>query len=119
MDRPSALGLLSLWYIPAPKTIYRAVRKVKPGHYLVASTNGIRETCYWDLSYANVEQRSESEWGERLRHQLCEATRVRMMSDVPLGAFLSGGIDSSSVVAMMSHLSKRAVTTCYIGFHGQ
>ena len=117
MDEPALSDYFSFGYIPAPKTIYRAVRKVKPGHYLVASTNGIRETCYWDLSYANVEQRSESEWGERLRHQLCEATRVRMMSDVPLGAFLSGGIDSSSVVAMMSHLSKRAVTTCSIGFN--
>jgi asparagine synthase (glutamine-hydrolysing) len=116
MDDQALSDYFSFGYIPAPKTIYRSVRKVMPGHYLVASAAGVRETCYWDLSFAKVEQRSEAEWGERLRHELCEATRVRLMSEVPLGAFLSGGIDSSSVVAMMSHLMKRAVTTCSIGF---
>ncbi len=116
IDEQALSDYFSFGYIPAPKTIYRTVRKVMPGHYLVASANGIRETCYWDLSFARVEERSEAEWCERIRHELCAATRVRLMSDVPLGAFLSGGIDSSSVVAMMSHLMKRAVTTCSIGF---
>jgi asparagine synthase (glutamine-hydrolysing) len=116
IDEQGLCDYFSFGYIPAPKTVYRAVRKVMPGHYVVASARGIRETCYWDLSFANVEQHSEAEWGERIRHELCEATRVRLMSDVPLGAFLSGGVDSSSVVAMMSHLMKRAVTTCSIGF---
>ncbi|MBZ5695434.1 MAG: amidotransferase 1, exosortase A system-associated [Acidobacteriia bacterium] len=116
MDEHALSDYFSFGYIPAPKTIYRSVRKVMPGHYLVASANGVRETCYWDISFANVEQHTEAEWGEMLRHELCEATRIRLMSDVPLGAFLSGGIDSSSVVAMMSHLMKRAVTTCSIGF---
>ena len=116
IDEQALSDYFSFGYIPAPKTIYRSVRKVMPGHYLVASAAGTRETCYWDLSFANVRQQSEEEWGEQLRHQLCEATRIRLMSDVPLGAFLSGGIDSSSVVAMMSHLMKRAVTTCSIGF---
>jgi asparagine synthase (glutamine-hydrolysing) len=116
IDEQALSDYFSFGYIPAPKTIYRSVRKVMPGHYLVASADGTRETCYWDLSFANVRQQSEEEWGEQLRHQLCEATRIRLMSDVPLGAFLSGGIDSSSVVAMMSHLMKRAVTTCSIGF---
>jgi asparagine synthase (glutamine-hydrolysing) len=116
IDEHALSDYFSFGYIPAPKTIYRSVRKVLPGHYLVASASGVRETCYWDLSFANVQQRSEAEWGERLWHELCEATRVRLMSDVPLGAFLSGGLDSSSVVAMMSHLMKRPVTTCSIGF---
>jgi asparagine synthase (glutamine-hydrolysing) len=117
MDEQALSDYFSFGYIPAPKTIYRSVRKVMPGHYLVASASGVRETRYWDLSFNKVEERSEGEWGERLRHELCEATRVRLMSDVPLGAFLSGGIDSSAVVAMMSHLMKRAVTTCSIGFN--
>lgn len=116
IDERALSDYFSFGYIPAPKTIYRSVRKVMPGHYLVASSDGVRETRYWDLSFAKIEERSEEEWGERLRHELCEATRVRLMSDVPLGAFLSGGIDSSSVVAMMSHLMERAVTTCSVGF---
>src|SRR5215831_2895609 len=114
MDEQALSDYFSLGYIPAPKTIYRSVRKVMPGHYVVAATEGIREASYWDLSFAHVEQRSEAEWGEILRQELSEATRVRLMSDVPLGAFLSGGIDSSSVVAMMSKEIGRAVTTCSI-----
>jgi asparagine synthase (glutamine-hydrolysing) len=106
----------SLGYIPAPKTIYRAAHKLRPGHYLVASAEALREVQYWDLSFAEIENRSEAEWCELLRHELCEATRVRLMSEVPLGAFLSGGVDSSSVVAMMSQALKRPATTCSIGF---
>jgi len=116
IDREALSDYFSFGYIPSPKTIYRAARKVKPGHYLVASEGRVREVCYWDISFAKVENRSEDEWCELLRHQLCEATRVRLMSDVPLGAFLSGGVDSSSIVAMMSKLMRRPVTTCSIGF---
>ncbi len=116
IDHQALSDYFSCGYIPAPKTIYRAARKVRPGHYLVASSGGVREVCYWDLSFAKVENRTEEEWCELLRHELCEATRVRLMSDVPLGAFLSGGVDSSAIVAMMSHLMKRPVTTCSIGF---
>jgi len=106
----------SLGYIPAPKTIYRAANKLLPGHYLVASAKGIRVQRYWDISFAEVEQRTEEEWCELLRHQLCEVTRMRLMSEVPLGAFLSGGVDSSSIVAMMAKIMNRPVTTCSIGF---
>jgi len=114
---PQALSdYLAYGYVPAPKTIYKAVRKVQPGHYVVASAREVKETQYWDISFAHTEERTEEEWCEILRHELCEATRVRLMSEVPLGAFLSGGVDSSSVVAMMSHLQKRPVTTCSIGF---
>lgn len=116
IDKEALADYFSFGYVPAPKTIYAAVRKVLPGHYLVVSEKEFRETSYWDLSFGNIENRSEEEWAEILRHQICEATRVRLMSDVPLGAFLSGGVDSSSVVAMMTHLMKRPVTTCSIGF---
>lgn len=118
LDHAALSDYFSFGYIPAPKTIYRAVRKVMPGHYLVASANGVRETCYWDLSFSTIDhERTEAEWGERLRHALCEATRIRLMSDVPIGAFLSGGIDSSSIVAMMNRqMGRRSVTTCSIGF---
>jgi asparagine synthase (glutamine-hydrolysing) len=116
IDESAVSDYFSFGYIPAPKTIYRAVRKVLPGHYIVATASGIRESCYWDLSFQEVQEQSEADWCDRLLEELCEATRIRLMSDVPLGAFLSGGIDSSSIVALMSRLMNRPVTTCSIGF---
>jgi asparagine synthase (glutamine-hydrolysing) len=116
IDTQGLSDYFSLGYIPAPKTIYRAARKVRPGHYLVAERGQVRETCYWDLSFAETDTHSEEEWCERIRHGLCEATRIRLMSDVPLGAFLSGGVDSSGIVAAMSNLMNQKVTTCSIGF---
>lgn len=119
IDQFALSDYFSFGYIPAPKTIYRFVRKVLPGHYIAATESGVRETCYWDLSFGKVESHSEEEWSEIVRQNLCEATRVRLMSDVPLGAFLSGGIDSSSIVAAMSRIMNRPVTTCSIGFQAQ
>jgi asparagine synthase (glutamine-hydrolysing) len=116
LDHEAICDYFSFGYVPAPKTIYRSARKIRPGHYLVVKPGGIREICYWDVAFGTVEQRTEEAWAERLRHELCEATRIRLLSDVPLGAFLSGGVDSSSIVAMMSHLQPRPVTTCSIGF---
>jgi asparagine synthase (glutamine-hydrolysing) len=116
LDHHAVCDYFSLGYIPAPKTIYRNVHKVLAGHYLSISASGMRSVQYWDLSFADVQDKTEEEWCELLRHELCEATRIRLMSEVPLGAFLSGGVDSSAVVAMMSHIMKRPVTTCSIGF---
>ncbi len=116
VDHEALCDYFSFGYVPNPKTIYRAARKVRPGHYLIVNASGIREVGYWDLSFANIENHTEEAWAEQLRDSLCEATRIRLLSDVPLGAFLSGGVDSSSVVAMMSRLRRGAVTTCSIGF---
>jgi asparagine synthase (glutamine-hydrolysing) len=117
MDPQALSDYFSFGYIPAPKTIYRSVRKVLPGHYISVSRDGsLRETSYWKLSFGETEDLSEGDWCERLRHELCEATRIRLMSDVPLGAFLSGGLDSSAVVATMARLMNQPVTTCSIGF---
>jgi asparagine synthase (glutamine-hydrolysing) len=116
IDAHGLCDYFSLGYIPAPKTIYRAIRKVRPGHYLVAERGRCREACYWDISFAETDNCSEEEWCECIRQGLCEATRIRLMSDVPLGAFLSGGVDSSAVVANMSKLMNQPVTTCSIGF---
>jgi asparagine synthase (glutamine-hydrolysing) len=116
IDNQALCDYFSFGYVPAPKTIYRAARKVRPGHYLAIKAGSLREVSYWDIAFGAVEQRTEEAWAEELRHQLCEATRVRLLSDVPLGAFLSGGIDSSSIVAMMSRLQHAHVTTCSIGF---
>jgi len=119
IDTQALSDYFSLGYVPAPKTIYRAAKKLLPGHYLVASPKGVRIERYWDISFNHVENRSEEEWCEILRHQLCEVTRMRLMSEVPLGAFLSGGVDSSAVVAMMAKIMRRPVTTCSIGFEEQ
>jgi len=119
VDPLAVSDYFSLSYIPAPRTIYKSVRKLQPAHYLVVNAAGLREAPYWRLSFSNVQNHTEAEWCELIREQLCEATRVRLMSEVPLGAFLSGGVDSSSIVAMMSRLMDRPVTTCSIGFSAQ
>jgi asparagine synthase (glutamine-hydrolysing) len=119
IDTQALSDYFSLGYVPAPKTIYRAAAKLLPGHYLVASAKGVRVERYWDISFNYIENRSEEEWCEILRQQLCEVTRMRLMSEVPLGAFLSGGVDSSAVVAMMAKIMRRPVTTCSIGFEEQ
>jgi len=119
IDPLAVCDYFSLSYIPAPRTVYKSVRKLQPAHYLVVSASGLREVPYWRFSFASVQNHTEAEWCELIREQLCEATRIRLMSEVPLGAFLSGGLDSSSIVAMMTRLMDRPVTTCSIGFSAQ
>src|SRR4030095_3491074 len=107
---------LSLGYIPAPKSIYRSIRKVQPGHYVRIRNNSIEERKYWDLSFQPAPSRSEEEWLEMLQSEFKTAVDIRLMSEVPLGAFLSGGLDSSGVVAMMRKTLNRPVKTATIGF---
>jgi len=104
-------------YIPSPKTIYANIHKLRPAHYLVVTSTGIREQEYWDISFGNVVHRTEEQWCDELLNILTDAVRVRLISDVPLGAFLSGGVDSSAVVGLMSQLSTQPVTTCTVGFN--
>jgi len=115
MDLEALSDYFSYQYVPAPKTIYRNVRKLRPGHYLVVDASGIREVPYWDIRFDQTRELSESEWCEALLEEYRTAVKLRLVSDVPLGAFLSGGVDSSSVVALMNEL-QRPVTTCSIGF---
>jgi asparagine synthase (glutamine-hydrolysing) len=118
MDLEALSDYISYLYVPAPKTIYRHVRKLRPGHYLVVDSNGLREVPYWDLSFGETDNLSEAEWCERLMAEYRNSVQMRLVSDVPLGAFLSGGVDSSSVVALMNGLQP-PVTTCSIGFTEQ
>lgn len=105
-------------YVPSPKTIYKHIYKLSPAHYMVCTRQGIQTIQeYWDVSFAHVEEeKDETYFCEKLIELLQEATKIRLMSDVPLGAFLSGGIDSSGVVAMMAHLMDTPVVTTSIGF---
>ena len=107
-------------YIPDPKTIYKSVKKLAPGHYLVGRRGQTvpSPAQYWDVPL-HADKRAEIESSndeEELRARLLDAVRLRLVSDVPLGAFLSGGIDSSAVVAMMRELGTPDLLTCSIGF---
>ncbi len=116
--RPEAIdAYLTLLYIPAPDTIYRAVHKLPPGHILVAERGAIRVSRYWDLQFTgDGDAAREKEYLEQLDSLLGEAVRLRLVSDVPLGAFLSGGIDSSTVVAYMKEASGAPPVTIAVGF---
>jgi asparagine synthase (glutamine-hydrolysing) len=107
---------LSFGYVPAPETIYKDVRKLMPGHYLLCRDGEVSVQPYWQLHFREDEQWTEAELLERMDATLQEAVRLRLISDVPLGAFLSGGIDSSAVVAYMSEQMTAPVKTFAIGF---
>jgi asparagine synthase (glutamine-hydrolysing) len=115
IDLEALSDYFSYLYVPAPKTIYKHVRKLRPAHYLVADQSGIRETPYWDIRFDQTRRLSEGEWCEAFLAEYRTAVKSRLVSDVPLGAFLSGGVDSSSVVALMNEFQP-PVTTCSIGF---
>jgi asparagine synthase (glutamine-hydrolysing) len=115
---PSALdAYLTLGYVPDPLSIFRNINKLPPGHYLTFSEAGLKVTRYWDFRFEPDTKRSEEDYLAELRELLDESVRLRLISDVPLGAFLSGGIDSSTVVAMMARHMGQPVKTFSIGFH--
>ncbi len=119
INHPALREYLALGYVPAPWTLFEGIEKVLPGHCLVIENGRMVDREYWDVRFDEAEACSEQEWAERVREKLLEAVRLRLVSDVPLGAFLSGGIDSSSVVAAMARLTDRPVKTYSIGFEGE
>jgi asparagine synthase (glutamine-hydrolysing) len=110
---------LALGYVPAPATMFEGIEKLHAGHMLVIEKGQVRDHEYWDVRFDQTENRSESEWIEQVREKLQETIRSQMVSDVPLGAFLSGGVDSSAIVAAMARASDRPVKTYSIGFEGE
>lgn len=111
---------LTYQYTPQDRSIFQQIKKLKPSHTLSldlsrgSSSANIRR--YWEIALQPDETKSEGEWMEEIEATLSEAVKMRLVSDVPLGAFLSGGIDSSSVVALMSQFSDQPVKTFSIGF---
>ncbi len=105
-------------YIPEPKSIYRDVYKLPPGYRLRIRRGdaGICPQQYWDVGFKANPVQSEAETARELIARLEEAVRIRMIAEVPLGAFLSGGVDSSAVVAAMAGISQEPVNTCSISF---
>jgi asparagine synthase (glutamine-hydrolysing) len=112
-----ALSLyLGLGYVPAPWSAFRGMRKLPPAHFAIVENGRLRLERYWHLRYEPKRQEAEDALIDELRERLREAVRLRLISDVPVGALLSGGIDSSVVVALMCHEHSGPVKTFSIGF---
>src|SRR5229473_5687660 len=110
---------LALGYVPTPLCLLEGMEKLPAGHYLVAEKGRIELHEYWDVPFRQTEKHSEEEWIERIREKIQETVRMQLVSDVPLGAFLSGGLDSSTIVAVMAGLTGRPVKTYSIGYQGE
>jgi asparagine synthase (glutamine-hydrolysing) len=120
IDPQSVYDFFGFRYIPAPHTFYRGVQKLLPGHYLLADSKGVRTQAYWDVPAEELEgPQSAEDLAGQVIELLRESVRLRLISDVPLGVFLSGGTDSSALVALMAELMKgggQPVRTFSVGF---
>ena len=120
IDTQSLRVFLELGYIPAPLSFYRKVRKLPPGHFMTVDARGPRAARYWDYRCIapdpSLRKRSESDLVDELDDLMRSSTRLRLMSDVPLGAFLSGGVDSAYVVAAMKAVGVTAPNAFSIAF---
>lgn len=120
LDTAGLLQFFYFDYIPDPHTAYCRIHKLPPGHLLEYENGTVRVEQYWDLpEYGTNHISSEEECLEELENRLAEAVRIRLMSEVPLGALLSGGVDSSIVVALMARASSSPVKTFSIGFENE
>jgi asparagine synthase (glutamine-hydrolysing) len=123
-DIPREIETAALWeflrrrYVIGPHTMLRNIRKLEPGHTIRVSANGIQVNRYWDLPLGGPRKITEAEALEQTDALLKESVRMHLVADVPLGVFLSGGLDSSTVVALMSELGARQIKTFSIGYDG-
>ncbi len=109
---------LTFGYIPEEFCIFKGVHKLAPGHFLFFKNGKIETKKYWDFDYSGVSEiKTEAEYIEVLREKIKESVKIRLISEVPLGAFLSGGVDSSAIVGMMAQISDAPVKTFSIGFN--
>jgi asparagine synthase (glutamine-hydrolysing) len=118
IDELALTAYFNLSYIPGELTIYSSIRKLLPGHALTFKDGSVRVKKYWDLHFSPDYSKNEKYFTTRFMDLLQEAVRIRLMSEVPLGAFLSGGVDSSTIVALMSRVSVDPVNTFCMGFGG-
>jgi asparagine synthase (glutamine-hydrolysing) len=118
LDTEALTSYFMYSYIPAPLTIYRNIYKLLPGHFLIANDGEVILKEYWDLYFVPDRKKKEDDFIHESMELLKESIKIRLMSDVPLGAFLSGGIDSSAIVALMSNVDNMPVNTFTIGFGG-
>lgn len=118
LNRSVVASYLHLGYVAAPDCIFKGIRKLPPATLLAIENDQVREWRYWRLPERIDQGLSEREWVERVRVQLEDSVRMQMVSDVPIGAFLSGGVDSSAVVGFMAKHSSQPIRTYAIGFTG-
>lgn len=116
VDLSALNAFLIRLYVPAPQTAFENIYKLPPAHYMVVEKGEINIQRYWDIDFSKKWQADESQYCERLWDLLVDATKMRLMSDVPLGAFLSGGLDSSAIVGIMSRLMNEPVKTFSIRY---
>lgn len=116
LDLTALSDYLSLTYIPSPKSIFKHIQKLPAAHYAIVQQGEIKIESYWDLDFSPNHRKSEQQIIDDVLGILEEATKIRMLSEVPLGAFLSGGVDSSAVVAMMAKDNGNPVITNAISF---
>ena len=116
VDATAVDQYLTYQYVPHPRTIFRGIRKLEPGHRAVYRNNRLEISRYWDPDFNTQWQGSEQDAIESLQTTLESSVALRMQSDVPLGAFLSGGVDSSLIVALMQKLASQPIKTFSIGF---
>lgn len=115
-DVQALADYLSVRYVPGPSTLFAHIYKVLPGHWLLFENGTVHEECYWDFTFGKTEQQPVEEYIEGIRQHVYRAVEERMMADVPVGALLSGGVDSSIVTGIMSTLTKQPVKTFSVGF---
>ena len=118
IDLESLSRFFTFEYVPAPDSIFTAIKKIPPGHLLTVKDGQTVLRRYWDVYYAEskIKAKPEAEYAEEISSRLRESVRLRLLSDVPLGVFLSGGIDSSTVTALMSETAGGRIKTFSIGF---
>lgn len=119
IDFQSFSNYLSLRYVPGPKTIFKNILKLPPAHYMVIRDSNVKITRYWDFEFDIDPARSEQEWEEQFYELLKDSVNRRLMSDVPLGVYLSGGVDSTVITGLMSQLGRKSITTFSIGFEAE
>ncbi len=116
VDYEALHDYLTLMYVPAPKTMFKDIKKLPAGHYLLCNKDKFAIKQYWDIDFSETTSETEDQISDNIYARLKESVRLRLISDVTLGAFLSGGIDSSSIVSLMSQLQDSPVITNSIGF---
>jgi len=119
-DRLALYNFLTFNQLDAPQTMFANIFKMAPAECMIVTANGIRDKkLWWEVEYTNLESVNENQLADDVYHELEKSVQYRMVADVPVGAFLSGGVDSSAVVALMRNYTSSSIKTYSVGFEGQ